>query len=503
MDPGRVTVVDSDALDVLTAGQLRDAIAATSPDLLVAASPGARVRLRRQLDEVDTPVVAPGADRAAERPACHRIGDAQLAVAGSTASLAGIAPLEAAGELDTTTKTYVLTDQLGLSIRPTELRAVREGAEAYRQALRDGQRDADRSLDGSYTHLSTELPAGYYGDWDGLTVRGARPGQLDGAPDGGAAGGSSDASIVALELGAKGTVARGEFRAASLGLRAIEAVGEQRAEILREAGYTDRAALASADVATIADRDGFSLATAPRIVANAQAFRDGRVRRTTAERLPGPEPIFVDVETDGLSPSTAWLIGVLDREGEPSYRSFLADDPDRPAAALESFCEWLAERQEEEGERPVVAYNGRTFDFPVLADLIERHCPRFRETWADTPTFDPYTWAVRDGNAVLPGRTNRLEDVAGALDVEPVGTADGTGSAPLSGAEVARIYRLWMAEPVPENEPNWVRLETYCEADVRSLAQVYDAIAAADRIEGERSICNVAAETTQGSLGDF
>lgn len=499
MEPGRVAVVDADALAVLTAEQLRDAIAATTPDVLIATSPGARVRLRRDLTDLDTPVVTPDGDRDAERPACHRIGDVQLAVAGSAASLGGIAPLESAGKLDPATETYVLTDRLGLSIRPTELRAVREGLEEYRRVLRDGEADADHALEGSYTHLTTALPTGYYGEWEGLTVRGAKPGQLDGAPVGNAgSGGGADAPVVALELGANGGVASEEFHASSLALRAIEGVGERRAETLREAGYADRQALASANVATVADRDGLSRATAAEIVANAEAFRDGRVRRTTGERLPDPEPIFVDLETDGLSPSTAWLIGVLDRDADPGYRSFLADDSERPGAALVSFCEWLSERYQ---RRPVVAYNGRDFDFPVLADLIERHCPRYRELWADTWTFDPYAWAVRDGNAVLPGRTNRLDDVAAALGFDA--RRGRPSDPPLDGAEVARLYRRWQEDPAAGPEPDWETLKRYCETDVRALAHVYDGIADADRVAGAGGSREPAAETTQGSLGDF
>lgn len=496
MQPGRVAVVDSQPLDELTRPQLRDAIAASTPDAVVAASPGARVRLRSELPDLDVPVVTPESETTGGVPSLHRLGGVQLAVPGSDASLAGLAALEAEGNLDPSTETYVLTDRLGLSVRPTELTTVREGIEAYREAITMGERDADRSLRGSYTHLSTTLPADYYGEWAGLTVRGAAPGGLDGTPDGGDGGAS--ASIASLVLGASGTVASEVLRADSLGLRAIEGVGEQRAATLCEAGYRDREALANADVATVADLDGIARSTATRLVDRARAFEDGRVLRTADDRLPGPEPIFVDVETDGLSPSTAWLIGVLDRDGEPAYRSFLADDPDRPAAALESFCEWLVDRA---ANRPIVAYNGRRFDVPVLAELIDRHCPRFRETFADAWTFDPLAWAVRDGNAALPGRTNRLADVAAALGLE-ADAATGAGR-PLDGAEVARIYRTWRADPSPTTEPDWEALERYCETDVRALAHVYDAMAAADRTAGETPGREPAAKTTQGSLGDF
>lgn len=496
MQPGRVAVVDSQARNELTRAQLLDAIAATMPDAVVAASPGARVRLRSELPDLDPPVVAPESEATGGEPSLHRLGGVQLAVVGSDASPAGLAALEAEGNLDPSTETYVLTDRLGLSVRPAELTTVREGVEAYRGAITTGERDADRSLRGSYTHLSTALPADYYGEWAGLTVRGVAPGGLDGALDGG--DGIASASVASLVLGTNGTVASEALRADSLGLRAIDGVGEQRAATLREAGFADRETLAAADVATVADLDELSRSTAIRLVDRARAFEDGRVLRRTDERLPRSEPIFVDVETDGLSPSTAWLIGVLDRDGEPAYRSFLAGDPDRPSAALEAFCGWLADRQ---ANRPIVAYNGRRFDVPVLSKLIDRHCPAFREPWADAWTFDPLAWAVRDGNAVLPGRTNRLADVAAALGFE-ADAATGAGR-PLDGAEVARIYRTWRANPSPATEPDWETLERYCETDVRALAYVYDAVAAANRTAGETPGREPTAKTTQGSLGDF
>ncbi|GAB3679613.1 hypothetical protein GCM10028857_01230 [Salinarchaeum chitinilyticum] len=513
MQSGRVSVVDSDALAELTTVQLRDAIAATDPHAIVATSPGARVRLRSTLAECDRPVITPGTDAnsddsGASELSVHRLGEISVVVPESTSALASLPELESDGAIDDATETYVLTDHLELSVRPTELATVRVGLEDYRDAIRRGEvsskGDAGDSLRGSYTHLSTGLPTGYYGDWEGLTVRGAAPGQIDGAPTSGTAG--TETTVPCLELGTDGAVATTTYRRDSLGLRAIDGVGEQRARTLRDAGYPDRDALATADVATLADRDGLARSTASRLVDRARAFQNGRVRRTSDERLPGPEPIFVDIETDGLSPSVVWLIGVLDREAETPYRSFLAIDPDDPATALADFCTWLAghaRNAENAPDRPIVAYNGDSFDFPVLAELIDRHCPRFGEHWADAWTFDPYSWAVRAGNAVLPGRTNRLEDVAEALDVDPVdpaGRADGT---PLSGAEVARIYRSWMDHPVPENEPEWERLEAYCEADVRALAGVYDAIAAADRVAGEPRDREVSPETTQGSLGDF
>jgi len=514
MQPGRLAVVDSDALSALSAEQLQDALDAADPHAIVATAPPARVRLRSTLSDLDRPILTPGAGTDTDRPQRHVFGDVEVVLAPSLSALSALGDM-ADGDLDPATETYVLSDLLDLSVRPTELRTVRQGLSAYRDALATDDAPRDHSLRGSHTHLSTGLPAGYHGDWDGLTVRGTAPGQIDGASAGGATDGES--AVASLALGPDGTVATTQYRRDSLGLRAIDGIGEQRARTLRDVGYATRDDLANAPIATIADLDGIARSTAPRLVERARAFDAGTVRRRTDESLPRPEPIFVDIETDGLSPSIVWLIGVLDREASPGerYRSFLVREPNEPGAALAAFCTWL---ESAAADRPIVAYNGDSFDVPVLTEQIERHCPEHGEFWAARRTFDPYTWAVREGNAVLPGRTNGLETVASALgftgaDAASAGADIGDDSAasvdatPLDGAEVARIYREWMADPIPENEPDWQTLEAYCEADVRALAFVYDAIDAADRTAGaspaERAGSESASETTQGRLGDF
>jgi len=62
-----------------------------------------------------------------------------------------------------------------------------------------------------------------------------------------------------------------------------------------------------------------------------------------------------------------------------------------------------------------VAYNGWKFDFPVIAEHVAEHCPEHVETWEDTWKFDLYHWAVKQSNALLPGITNKLDDVAPAV----------------------------------------------------------------------------------------
>jgi uncharacterized protein YprB with RNaseH-like and TPR domain len=151
--------------------------------------------------------------------------------------------------------------------------------------------------------------------------------------------------------------------------------------------------------------------------------------------------------------------------------------------------------------RPIVAYNGYDFDFPVLEEHIQEYCPQYLDDWQDAWTFDPYYWAVSQGNAILPGRTNKLDDVAAGLGWDGFETG-------LSGGTVARLFQAYMAAPSPETELDWDRHTRYCEDDVRSLAHVFDAISEAPRratdSDPDAGIGSANADNTaQGRLTDF
>lgn len=502
-----VTVPGKSALDRIDADGFADALDRADPDAVCCPDPSAELALRARRGAIDgvgvlsTDVCPDGTI------ARRRVGNVDVLLARTDDHLGAIADAERTGDLDPTGETYVVSDRLSVEVDPIALSATLSGLEGYLEAL------APDRLEESYTHVTTGAPVGYRRRWAGLTVVGCGP-----DPD------EREPSIPTLELFPDGTVACETTSASGLGLRAVPEIGEKTARRLREAGYRTREEVARAAVLELGRVEGIDTGRAQRLRENARAIVDGEVVRRNEAPLPSGTPVFVDIETDGLSPTIVWLIGVLDPAGGAessedagsdsppgTYLPFCQRDPDEPAGALEAFLEWYDANA---AGRPIVAYNGDRFDFPVIAEHVARHCPAHLDAWERARRFDPYAWAVRRGNAVLPGRTNRLSDVASALGWE----GEDTG---LDGATVARRYRRWARDRTPESEPDWERHERYCEDDVRALAFVYDALVEArrtlgpvsgdgdggsedddesggtdDRSTGERP-------TTQGSLTDF
>lgn len=376
--------------------------------------------------------------------------------------------------------TFVLSDMLSVSINLTALETELTGLTDYQNALGGSGEKA--------VHLTTAANPSYREEWNGLSVQGVMPGANEQQ-------GTSAAGVAHLELRQDGVVLVKKRKLGDFGLETVSGVGHRRAETLQNAGIHSREELAQADAYEIAQFEGIGKKTARKIVESAEVVEQNEVRVVPDESLPSRDPIFIDIETDGLNPTMVWLIGVLNGESGDRYNPFIETDPEQPAVALRAFLDWLAEFGQ---NRPVVAYNGWNFDFPVIEEHVDEYCPEHTETWANATKFDLYYWAVTKNNALLPGITNKLEDVAPALGWEDSETG-------LTGRAVGRRFQLYAENPGPETELEWERHKRYCEDDVRALAHVYGRISETEKLMAQTGESRQLTETesAQGTLADF
>lgn len=480
-------------LDTLTA--LVDAL---NPDAVIATDPAAS-SLRPILgSNLDVPVLQAGVGMA---PDTVSVCDDAIVVA-ATAATSTPTPetvdesLDHPNPTDTANHTVLITSDLSLSVDPYRRTTTLDGAETYYQNLPERWRGDDA------THLSTSLRPGFQTEYthsptaEPMTVVGVGRSEAKlgvGADD-------TDATATVVEVYSNGAIDTREIDPETFGLRGVPQVGQKRAKALRSAGISTPEQVVDTSLSSLADVDGLGRTTVQTIQAAAEAITTRTVIPTGDDALPNGEPVFIDIETDGLNPSTAWLIGVLDGDAEDgTYLAFREDHPG-DGAHLEAFMTWLTESA---AGRPVVAWNGYGFDFPVIEDQLRQHCPEYVEEWQDTYCFDALWWA-RDkngGNAALPGRSNKLEPVAEALGWEP-------SSNGIDGATVAETYVAWRGQveraetPSDVDAPDWKRLERYCEDDVRALATIYEALGDAARRAPETS-SPTGENSTQGALSDF
>jgi uncharacterized protein YprB with RNaseH-like and TPR domain len=491
-DGAELLALRCDAVSDLDATALRDVLEYFDPDLVYVVRESSDVRVVSRLRRAfDGPVVA------ASGPADVRTET----VAGVSFVFSNSAALLDDASADASTADFVVCDD----IEPTTDTVALEATLAGREPLAEFAARAS----GSPTVLTGSLEASYDHVWDvavddqpvGLPVRGVAPLRRSGA-----------AELACLTCDRGGSVAVSSVPADRFGLRALAGVGPTTAARLRENGYETRGAVAEAAEADLRSLSGIGTATARDLVQSARALADSQVIRRTGEAVPpaagSATPLFVDIETDGLQPTIIWLIGVYD-PGHDEYVDFVDTDPsrDEPGAATREFVSWLAAEYDSPS---LVAWNGHGFDYEHLERFVASHVPEYHDFWRDhVSTYDPYDWAVRRDNAVLPGRTNRLEDVAEALGCDRTGA-----TAALDGKTLAeRVRRLLEGSRSRRSETDsdsdagseidWDTARRYCEADVRELAAVYDAIRAAPPERVETTAETGDGSTTQTGLADF
>lgn len=419
------------------------------------------------------PMLYPG-DTHTGDPQHLTVNGIDILVCPNASDLERIHTYEQDDTLNTDSETVILSNLLSIELKMDNLDAQMNGLTEYKNALQP------EKLTGSYTHISGAIDAGYCRDWDGLLIRGAGIGD-----------GNSSSSFLSLTITSDGLVLDETVDTSKLGLKAIQSVGPATEDRLKENGYTTREEIATADLENVMEIKGFGEKKAKTVIQSATALAEGRVVPTSDSPVPGSDPIFIDIETDGLNPTAVWLIGVKDGI-DGNYMSFIETDPSDAGKAVEGFMMWYTANAQ---NRTLMAWNGWNFDFPVLRKHIQTHCPQYVDDWKRASKRDPLRWARDLNNAILPGRTNKLEHVAESLGWDGHETG-------LSGGEVARRYRAWMENPCEETALNWDLHKQYCEDDVEALEEIYCALRDSNRLEANDTgkTINVEEETSQGSL---
>lgn len=506
--PLRLFAVSGEYLQRATVGNgLRDCLETIRPDCIVA-TPPQQAQVRPHLaGHADSTVLTPGRG---VRSGLSQTPDSGVSVVTPAASLGfpdGVTPPGDVGTRETshsagwslpdhTTTLAVVSDALSLEVNPYERITTIDGMDRYLEALPDPWRSQNT------IHLSTALRSGFETTHETSDCRLHIVGIGSADTHLGAAVDDTQTTATLADIYPNGAVKTEPISLDDYGLRGLTEIGPTRAQALRDAGLRSRADISAATRGELTSINGIGSSTAGTISAAATAIAERRIVSTGDDTLPTGDPIFIDIETDGLNASVAWLIGVLDGSPEDGqYRPFRQRHPSEPAAHLEAFMSWLTATKP---DRPIVAWNGYGFDFDIITEQLRHHCPEYVSAWEDRYQFDPLYWAREKGNAVLPGRTNKLEDVAEPLEWSPETTG-------VDGAAVATIYLRWRnAIDAGDSlsavtQPDWDRLEAYCEDDVRALATIYDALTeTADRPpESLSTHGSETTETSQGALSDF
>jgi len=208
--------------------------------------------------------------------------------------------------------TYILSDLLTLSIDLIQLETELHGLPEYKEAL--------AGATGQLVHLTTGANPTYEQEWDSLPVHGVMPGANEQQ-------GTSEAGVGHVQLREDGMVLCKTRSLSDFGLETVTEVAGRRAEALREESIESRAELAAVEPHELTQLDGVGTKTARKIVESAEVIEQQEIRVAPGASLPDVDPIFIDIETDGLNPTIIWLIGVLERRSDDRYMPFLETDP--------------------------------------------------------------------------------------------------------------------------------------------------------------------------------
>lgn len=443
----------------------------------------------------DEPVVHTALPHAAANLQHHRLADVDIISVRNPTLLDDAIERLTSGAIDTVpeTATYLVCPSIGVDLDTTGLEATLSHATRLVEL--------QQSIPDHLVVLTAAEPADYNHVWR-FTDEAKPVGTNEGGQDDlvsipvygldAQEGYGSSRRIACLTLTAEGTVGTELVGEGRFGLRALKGIGPTTAQCLRDAGIRTVADVRATPLRELTALEGIGRQTAEQAHDHAEVIATGNPVRLTDKNLPGEgygTPLCLDIETDSLSPTIIWQIGVYDPETD-EYQAFVErNTPRDPSGVIEAFTLWYVGNHQ---HRNLLTWNGERFDYRHLTRFIERHVPEYAEAWREAWKHDLYKWAVRDSNALLPGRTNKLTHVARQCGYESSDTG-------LDGAATAAAYQRFMRTPTPANEPDWERHEAYCEDDCRALWHIYEALAESDR----RTASNPTTGSKQAGLGDF
>ncbi|MFD1641818.1 ribonuclease H-like domain-containing protein [Halohasta litorea] len=473
----------SQALTRLSQSAVQDTIQYFEPDLITIPGPRDAAAYAQVRDAApDVFVIHPQLGRSGEHITHYRYStDTGVREASNTTSEPGMIDVLAVQNLDILTR---LQSELETNTRDTGSRAAtflilpQLSIEWNTTSLSTTLPEQDQltaisnCLPEPVTVLAGEQPAEYNHEWTVQSTQSSDTLLIVGL----GAHNQGSATVAQYSCTSRGTVAAEAVDASKFGLKALHGVGASTAQRLQQKECRTTQDVRNLSITELAELPGIGPTRAEKIHGHADVIESGEplvlTNKTPIKTRGNQPPVCLDIETDGLSPTIIWQFGVYDPASDTHQAFIEKHDPKNPETVLEAFITWFIANH---GNRTVLTWNGYGFDYPQIKQFLTQYCPEYLDAWDDVWTYDLYKWAVRDGNALLPGRTNKLDHVARALGYEAAGTG-------LTGAKTAAVYQEFMRNPDdPEREPDWERHKQYCKDDCQALWHVYQAITDAKR----------------------
>lgn len=337
---------------------------------------------------------------------------------------------------------YLITTDIDVKIDTSELSASLENQEEYRTHTGKTKRP--------YVYMSGALPSHYRQNWGDMIVQGARPKEVRGG-----------LLLPRFTCYADGRINIKNLRSTNLGLRAIRDVGRKTAEKLVDHGYQTRSDVSRATRSDLREIYGIGEKKGNSIWYHSRALENDTIKRRANNPVPGDQPVFIDIATDGFTPTVIWYIVAYDSKTN-TYETFLAKNPDAKGDVIRSFITWYAAGRQ---SQTMISWRGWESTYRHLQKFIREHASKYETLYERANKRDLYYWAEELENAVLPGRTEDIVDHARTLGTEfpEVG---------INEQYIMNSYREWMNGG--EDEPEWDLIRQYYKNRIRALITVYN-----------------------------